>query len=261
LRQALKNIKIILISISALIIILTILIYQYYSFSNSFNNKSLYFKNLCKKELNLQFNRDYIIGGGIWDDFRCHDIIEKYYINSETQYFTKNSKFLELNLDNNNKLKLYTINKPIFDENICENHSYFTYLGYLKEINYYFIRNYCWEWSFYYLINKNNGRKTEIIGFPFLSPDNKRIIAISDVLVCGLCRLKYGLEIWKIHNNNLELEFDFYRSKTDNFKEWAFMDSKWINNNEIKLKIFNIDFVIKDITLIYKNNKWEFINK
>ena len=77
----------------------------------------------------------------------------------------------------------------------------FEYIGQINALNQHLIFGQFWEISGYTMIDKTNGQQTEsLVGFPYLSPDKKHIIAVYGD--------PYGeqhtdLELYRIQNNKI----------------------------------------------------------
>lgn len=66
----------------------------------------------------------------------------------------------------------------------------------LKHKNFWFIEGHFYEWSEFELINKNNGRRMEIWGYPFLSPNQQYFVCADNKEADG--PTSYRLQVFEI---------------------------------------------------------------
>ena len=144
------------------------------------------------------------------------------------------------------------ISFPFCDEK-NETGYYFEY--YFKNIDYYLLKvmwdeGYCWM-----LVNRKNGYKKEIEGLPYISLDNKKIIAINSDLDAGYSF--NGIELYSILSDSLKLEFS-------RETPWGPTDLKWLSENQILLKreFKNVDSIsqIQNYTSDFRRVKIDKMN-
>jgi len=103
----------------------------------------------------------------------------------------------------------------------------YIFAHYFDKIDYYLLIIQYYEGNSWMLVNRKNGFKKDILGLPYISEDNKKIIAINSDLVAGYDF--NGIALYSILTDSLQTEF---RKET----EWGPLDVKWINENEFLLK-------------------------
>jgi len=157
-------------------------------------------------------------------------IVQKYLSKKFSDYFYTTDTTLVLKLSTGNITSF-----PFCNE---KNEIGYYFENYFKNIDYYLLEvmwdeGYCWM-----LVNRKNGYKKEIKGLPYISLDNKKIIAINSDLEAGYSF--NGIELYSIMSDSLKLEFS--RETT-----WGPTDLKWLSENQILLKreYINVDSVSK----------------
>jgi hypothetical protein len=115
----------------------------------------------------------------------------------------------------------------------------YIFAHYFDQIDYYLLILQYYEGSSWMLVNRKNGFKKDIYGLPYISEDNKKIIAINSDLEAGYNF--NGIALYTILTDSLQMEF---RKET----EWGPLDVKWINESEFLLKRehFHVDSTIID---------------
>ncbi|MFH1076790.1 MAG: hypothetical protein V1753_08150, partial [Pseudomonadota bacterium] len=101
----------------------------------------------------------------------------------------------------------------------------YSFVAYYTEIGYGLIEVQHWEGSTNYLVDMKTGKETDIIGYPTLSPDKKRIAVENADLESGYT--DNVLSVYEIRPDGLVAEF------IEKPKEWAPVNLRWINNQEI----------------------------
>jgi len=105
----------------------------------------------------------------------------------------------------------------------------YIFAHYFDKIGYYLLIIQYYEGNSWMLVNRKNGFKKDILGLPYISEDNKKIIAISSDLYAGYNFS--GIALYTVLADSLQTEF---QKKTG--AEWAPLDVKWVNENEFYLK-------------------------
>ena len=167
-------------------------------------------------------------------------IVQKYLSEKFNDYFYTTDTTLVLKLSTGNNISF-----PFCDE---KNEIGYYFENYFKNIDYYLLNvmwdeGYCWM-----LVNRKNGHKTEIKGLPFISLDNKMIIAINSDLEAGYSF--NGIELYSIMSDSLKLEFS-------RETKWGPKDLKWLSGSRILLKRELIHF---DSITGFQNNIYDFSN-
>lgn len=103
------------------------------------------------------------------------------------------------------------------------------YLGLYKNINYYLVLVTYYESGTYYLINKSNGIKYQIIDYPIMSPNKKYLVTTSAYLNYDV--MPTGIEMWVIKNDKLEQQFSI------SFENFQIEEAKWVSNDGLIVKI------------------------
>lgn len=103
----------------------------------------------------------------------------------------------------------------------------YTFVHYLDKIDYYLLRVQWVEGNCWMLVNRKNGNKHYLSGFPYVSPDNKQMMAIGADLEAGYSF--NGLALYTIHADSLQMVFS---------KEtpWGPLTMKWVNEQQFLLK-------------------------
>ena len=147
--------------------------------------------------------------------------IQTYLTKQFGDYFYSTDTMLVLRLANGETLNF---NKAREDTDGLQE---YIFEHYLDQIDYYLLTVVYWEGSSKLLVNRKNGFTKEIIGMPYISEDNKKIIAINSDLDAGYNF--NGIELYTIFADSLQTEF---RKET----KWGPIDVKWIHDNEFLLK-------------------------
>jgi hypothetical protein len=134
------------------------------------------------------------------------------------QFYTKDSTLL-LKLANGKELKL-PFWDPVADEG-------YVFQYFFKEINYFVLLVQWSEGNCWMLVNKANGKRKYCYGFPYLSPDKSKIIAINQNLDAGYSF--NGIEVFSVRKDSLAL--DFHKETT-----WGPEGIKWVNKDQFLLK-------------------------
>ncbi len=133
--------------------------------------------------------------------------------------------FVEIKLSNGSTIKL------IPDNNKGE--SDFVFENYFKEQKLLVFRVQWSEGNNYAIIDQTNGKKTYMIGQPFLSPNNKFIAAIN----CDI-EAQYsdnGFELFEFVNRDLKKIWEY------NPETWGPVDLKWIDKQTFITKNYRFD--------------------
>ena len=192
------------------------------------NNYLLFFENADKfKETDIYGDLDYrkkltdTIEGN-WST-KARKIQDYLLANRFQEYFYLTDSTLVLKLANGNTM---SFDRDIEDWN-NDGLSEYIFAHYFDKIDYYLLIIQYYEGSSWMLVNRKNGFKKDILGLPYISEDNKKIIAINSDLVAGYNF--NGIALYTILTDSLRMEF---RKET----EWGPLDVKWINENEFLLK-------------------------
>lgn len=174
---------------------------------------------------------------GSW--FNKAEKIQTYLTNQFKEYFYLTDTSLVLKLANGNTMS--------FDRYVEEKHwddfdfTGYIFVHYFDKIDYYLLMVQYYEGCSWMLVNRENGFKKNIYGLPYISADNKKIIAINSDLDAGYNF--NGIALYTVLADSLQTEF---RKETG--WEWGPLDVKWINENEFLLKRehFSIDSTVID---------------
>ena len=162
------------------------------------------------------------VKGSLFNKFRK---IETYLTKYFNEYFYLTDSTLVLKLDNGDTMSFgrYVEEKHWNDVNFIG----YIFEHYFDKIDYYLLFIHYYEGNSWMLINRKNGFKKAINGLPYISKDNKKIIAINSDLYAGYSF--NGIELYTILEDSLKTEF----SKET---KWGALDVKWINENEFLIK-------------------------
>lgn len=95
--------------------------------------------------------------------------------------------------------------------------------------NYHFISINFYESAYYFLINKINGKKYELVGEPLISPNKKYIISFCSAL--DYSQMTNGIQVWKIENEILLLQAAIYPS------DFQIEEARWIEDGKLAVQI------------------------
>jgi hypothetical protein len=159
--------------------------------------------------------------------------IQEYLSEKYSKYFYTNDSTLILKLSNGNIVPF-----PYWDNLKDEGYNF---EHYFENIDYYLLRVQYSEGNSWMLVNRKNGFKTYILGEPYISPDNKKLITIDCDLIANYNFT--GIGLYSISKDSLKKEF-LRETK------WCPIDIKWISKNQFLLKreILNFD------TITYNEN-------
>ncbi|MBI1837560.1 MAG: hypothetical protein HYR91_09885 [Flavobacteriia bacterium] len=163
------------------------------------------------------------------------------YFVSDTNLVTKKNDIFKLKIRNGEYQIFQDVNYNS-DSMQMEEARYY-YLGQFPAISQYLVNGVFYEYSEYYLINKQNGEKNTIMGRPKISP-NKNILANINEMG-GFADELFGFQISFLKNKKNQL-IEIY----NDFK-WYPMDFVWDKDNTLIIKI--IDCNSKD----FQNGKYE----
>ena len=139
---------------------------------------------------------------------------------NENKKAIKKNGVLEVRLLNNKKIFLKDSKTKSDDiEQI-----FYTYFGYLKEIDFHVIKVQHYETGEFILINNKTGVQTKIWGIPKISPDKNHLAIASNSF--GYDIMPSGIQMWHIQDNKLILEWEL---KGEN---WGADKLIWKNKNE-----------------------------
>lgn len=101
-----------------------------------------------------------------------------------------------------------------------------TLCGYLPDVNYFTVNVFGLEYSYFLLINSNNGWRTNAISPPIQSPDRKRLLcAWSSPVHNDL--YQNGIQIFRLDEDSLVMEF------SGTFCDWYPERVRWVSNTEV----------------------------
>ena len=156
--------------------------------------------------------------GNSWDRAKA---IEKYLQGKNQSYFRATDSTLTLLLENGKKLVLPKWDSARDMGNNFEN--------YFQKENYYLIYNQFVEGGSWMLVNRKNGFLKYIIGEPFFSPNQKRILSINEDLLSELSLT--GIQLLEVSGDTLVSKF------TIQVKNWGPVGVRWINDSAAKLEV------------------------
>jgi hypothetical protein len=206
----------------------------------TFYNSDSFPTNDIYGDLNYRINLTDTIGN--WHD-RAKKI-QSYLIDKFRDYFYTTDSTLVLKLAGGKTLSFVNWDS-------VKNEGY-NFEHYFDKIDYYLLRVQWHEGNCWMLVNRKNGFKKYINGLPYISLDNKQIIAINADLETGYSF--NGLELYSILTDSLKKEF---------IKETAFgtTNVKWISENQFLLQRehFQVDSITGNQNYIidYKRVKVE----
>jgi hypothetical protein len=160
-------------------------------------------------------------------EFAKKEYVEK--LLRDTLSYKKQNRIITLPLTSNSNAR------RVFKDSIQgledENRKEYSYLGQLKEIDYYLVSVNYWEHFEVLLIDKKSGNSYTVWSVPLLSPNNKFIAAI---LPYGLEGEPVGIQILSVDKTNYNqinkvIEIDQ--------RTWNPIDFVWENDNSIILKV------------------------
>lgn len=166
--------------------------------------------------------------------------IQKHLSKKFGDYFYTTDTTLVLKLSNGK-----TESFPLWDEKKEEG---FSFVHFFDKIDYILLHVQWYEGNCWMLVNRKNGMKKYINGLPYISLDNKKIIAINTDLEAAYSF--NGIELYLITSDSLKLEFS-------RETKWGPKDLKWLSDNQISLKREIVHFdSIKGV----QNNIFDFCN-
>ena len=141
-------------------------------------------------------------------------------------YFTADKDQLGLLLENGDTAILK------HDTTKAEHYQFFVHL---PQINYHLVRVQYPEGNSYLLVNARTGKKTSIIGLPYISPSKQYIIAANEDLIAG--HSANALQLLKIEKDSLANQFIL------DIKGWGPEKIKWLSDSSfiIQKKMALID--------------------
>lgn len=176
----------------------------------------------------------------IYNSHEAAQTIQKYLRKKFRDYFYTTDSTVVLKLSNGK-----TESFPLWDE---KNEEGFSFVHFFDKIDYILLHVQWYEGNCWMLVNRKNGLKKYIIGIPYISLDNKKIITINTDLDAAYSF--NGIELYLITNDSLKLEFS---RKT----QWGPKDLKWLSNNRILLKR---ELVHLDSITGVQNRTYDFCN-
>lgn len=105
----------------------------------------------------------------------------------------------------------------------------YRYLTFLEDGQLHVLYAQHWEGSSYVAVNHTTGQKYPMAGFPAVSPDHTRAVAVSAAGEAGYD--PNVVEVWKIQGDTPPLE---YRYKPDP-ADWSPVDARWSGPSQIKV--------------------------
>lgn len=168
----------------------------------------------------------------------------------DTLNIKKVSGVTELPCENN---MVTFVDKPNDEDTRCE----FTYIGQIPELNKYVIAGSYWESGDIIFVDKNSGKKSEILDYPYLSQNKKFLICI----YANPYDTTADLEFYGIENKNLKLiaaisfkdwmpvTYEFDKEKPDNMF--------WGNDNCFYLKALHSQAYWQENGML--NNKGQYL--
>jgi hypothetical protein len=116
----------------------------------------------------------------------------------------------------------------------------FYFVEYFRDIGYYVVWEVGYEWDRYTLISDSLRKVYEIEDHPYLSPDKKRIVAVSH----GMEYREGGIFIWRL-DNGIPIRETTISALGAEFKEWK-SNNKFIVTKSLK----------ESITVQLSGGKW-----
>lgn len=95
--------------------------------------------------------------------------------------------------------------------------------------NYHFISINFYESAYYFLINKVNGKKFELLGEPLISPNKKYIVSYCSAL--DYSQMTNGIQVWKLENEVLLLQAAIYPS------DFQIEEALWVEDGKLAVQI------------------------
>ncbi|SNC77516.1 hypothetical protein SAMN06265337_4101 [Hymenobacter gelipurpurascens] len=121
------------------------------------------------------------------------------------------------------------LNNPVGNEQ----HVAYEYVTSLPEIKQWLVSVHLYEGGYYMLVDQRNGRRTQLMAPPVISPDGRHFVCgNSDVLAHFE---PSGLQLWSAEGSNLRL---LWERQT----EWGCTNPRWLDNKTI---LFEQDFFDK----------------
>ncbi|MGV3742613.1 MAG: hypothetical protein ACO1NO_09925 [Burkholderiaceae bacterium] len=158
----------------------------------------------------------------IHNSYQCSQYLERELAKEYPTLFSRQAQQLTISLLNGRK-KTYT---DIPDApNYGANGKWFTLVQYYPEIGYALLGVQYYEGDTYYLVNLKTGEETNIVSYPVLSPDRKRIAVANVDIVSGYT--PDFLAVYELQPSGLKTEF---YAKPD---DWGADSVRWVSNDEI----------------------------
>lgn len=98
-------------------------------------------------------------------------------------------------------------------------------------LDYYIVQAHYYESSGFFLVNKKNGIKYEMISEPYLSPNHKYLLANSASLEYAV--MPTGLQVWIVKNDKLIKKSDLDLAP----KGFEIDEMRWITDDKLAVKI------------------------
>lgn len=180
------------------------------------------------------------------NSYECAQKVEISKKKEDKSYFERKGNVLIIKPNKKSRLEFVDVDSE--DDNI-ELH---TYWGYIPEIQMIVIHKQYYEGHIFIGIDKYSNIY-ELWGPPALSPDGSRILSYSEDIEAGYSN--NGIQIWRVNNDSISLEFKVEPS-------WGPNKAKWVNNDEIQVlkRMGPEDNEGTKSTLEFQDNVWSFKN-
>lgn len=152
--------------------------------------------------------------------------IERYLSQQFGAYFEANDSLLVLTLEGNNRLSF----PRKWDENRVDEAGQvvYSFAHYYASIDYFLLHEQWYEGDGYVLVNRKNGYKLFIIGLPYISPTQNRILIINSDLEAGYTT--NGIQMLSVSGDTLRTDFSL------EIANWEPTGAKWLSDEELLLE-------------------------
>jgi hypothetical protein len=173
----------------------------------------------------------------------CYAKVEQEVL-KDSEYASRKGKILSVKIKEDEILEF--VNKSLAGDAS----EFYFYIDYIEEIKLHMIHLSKYEGGVYLGIHHPTGQRIQLVDFPEVSPDGKRIATSYHCPEMNYC--KNGVQIFSVSEKGLERELEL--------TEWKGSDPVWLGNNEISLYFYEKGF-FKEPTgkgrLVLRKSKWQ----
>ena len=162
---------------------------------------------------------------GLNNTFQCARAIEKSQMKGDFQsYFIRTNGVLRIKTS----AKAVELRDQGGDDD--SNNYRYSYLTFLPDEQLHVLHLQFYEGNIFSVVHHKSGAKVAIDGFPILSPDSRRFVAISSSGISGY--YPNSVEIWRVHNGKMWPEYRYEPA----VQRWSPTKAMWADSNTLSFE-------------------------